>query len=398
MKNNRTSSLIGAARLFLLCLVLIGSVDAVTLGQARVESFLNQPLRATIPLMGLADGQHRDLRLRLANQDDFERLGIAYEEGLADLQFAVVRDSGEWVVRVTTRGPVREPFLDFPLQLSWSGGRLVRQYSLLLDPVSRPAPIRDATVAEPAPVVRPAPAATGTQAGHGGTDAAPGAPVEIARDTVQVARGDTLWLIAERVKPAGITTRQMAMALLRANPEAFIDGNLNRLRAGADLQIPPLGLVQQLDASAARNAFSAEIRRWRQPAIATPPRTLETVPGTTRSGHHHGTGRGGRAAAGGRARPGTVRPTKRLARRPARPSRRHHARRLPARKKDRRTSPSCASSARNRGMPTIRRPRCRSSCWSRWRRSRRPASTPARSRRGSPGSRQSSAAWRSWSR
>lgn len=271
----RTYPVVDAARIFLLGLLLIGSADAVTMGQARVESYLNQPLSATIPLIGLADGQHRDLRLRLANQAAFDRLGITYEPSLADLQFAVVREGDDWVVRVTTRRPVREPFLDFPLQLSWTGGRLVRQYSLLLDPVSRPTPIRDATVTGQAPVARPASPGPATA-----TPPAPRtvAPVSIARDTVTVRRGDTLWLVAERVRTAGITTRQMAMALLRANPEAFIDGNLNRVRAGAELRIPPLGFIQQLDPAAARAAFAAEIERWRRPAVATAPRSVERAP------------------------------------------------------------------------------------------------------------------------
>ena len=123
---------------------------AVTLGQARVLSYLNQPLNAEIPLVGLTPGEEEGLRLRVANQTYFERLGIAYTRAVTDLQFNVVQNEGRWVVRVTTPTPVTEPFLDFPVQMAWSGGQLIRQYTRLLDPPSRPTTVRSATVTQSA--------------------------------------------------------------------------------------------------------------------------------------------------------------------------------------------------------------------------------------------------------
>jgi FimV-like protein len=232
--------------------------QAVTLGEARVNSFLNQPLNAEIDLIGLAAGQHEDLRLRIANDRHFERLGIAYTRFLTALTFDVAQMDGRWIVRARSTQPVTEPFLDFPLQMTWPGGQLIKQYTLLLDPPRR---IQTAKVTRTRQAKTPA-----TPARSPVTDG--------ASSYGPVKSGETLWPIAQRLKPRGITTRQMAMALLRANPQAFIDGNINKLRAGATLEIPQRSFIEQLDATAARAEFTAQTRQWQAP-VATSPRVVE---------------------------------------------------------------------------------------------------------------------------
>jgi FimV-like protein len=251
-------SLIGA--LLLLC----AGAEAATLGEAQVKSFLNQPLEVEIALVGLRPGEQEDLRLRVANQEHFERLGIVYDSFLADLRFDVAQVDGRWVVRTRSNRPVTEPFIDFPLQMSWPGGQLIRQYTLLIDPVRR---VQRPTAASAAPAAAPA--------------AQPRTPLAQPRALEAygpVKPGETLWPIAQQLRPRGVTTQQMAIALLRANPQAFIDNNVNRLRAGATLSIPPLEVIQQLDAAAARAEFAAQTRpRQATPPVATSPRTLETA-------------------------------------------------------------------------------------------------------------------------
>jgi FimV-like protein len=251
-------SLIGAVLLF------CAGADAATLGEARVKSFLNQPLDVEIALVGVRPGEHEDLRLRIANQEHFERLGIIYDNFLADLRFEVVQIDGRWAVRTRSNRPVTEPFIDFPLQMSWPGGQLIRQYTLLIDPVRR---IERASVATAAPAAAPA--------------AQPRTAIAQPRALEAygpVKPGETLWPIAQQLRPRGVTTQQMAIALLRANPQAFIDNNVNRLRAGATLSIPPLDVIQQLDAAAARAEFAAQTRpRQAVPPVATSPRALETA-------------------------------------------------------------------------------------------------------------------------
>ncbi len=250
----------------LLCVILlcVGTADAVTLGNARVNSFLNQPLDVEIDIVGLAPEQNQDLRLRIANQSHFDRLGIAYEHFLADLTFDVVRDGQQWLVRVRSDRPLTEPFIDFPLQMNWPGGSLIKQYTLLLDPPARVRPARTTRPrAQPTAAARSQPAPTPESESTSN-------PFTYG----PVRAGETLWPIAKRFKPSGVTTRQMAMALLRANPSAFIDGNVNRLRAGSILTIPSTAFVQELDAVTANTEFAAQNRRW-QASVATSQRPVE---------------------------------------------------------------------------------------------------------------------------
>jgi FimV-like protein len=242
--------------------------QAVTLGEARVNSYLNQPFDAEIELIGMERGQHADLRLRVANQDYFERLGIAYTPTLADLSFEVVQIGNRWIVRARSSRPVTEPFIEFPLQMRWPGGQMIRQYTLLLDPLQ---PVRRSTAAQTTAAERPSTAPT-APAAVTNRDTRP----SLANRYGPVQRGETLWPIAQKLKPSGITTRQMAMALLRANPQAFINGDINRLRAGAVLQIPARAFVEELSAEQARRQFTEATQR-RQPAVATSPRTTPDV-------------------------------------------------------------------------------------------------------------------------
>ena len=243
--------------LFLSLLAPLAS-QAVTLGEARVRSYLNQPLNAEIDLIGLAAGQHEDLRLRIANDRHFERLGISYTQFLNALTFDVAQSDGRWIVRARSTRPVTEPFLDFPLQMTWPGGQLIKQYTLLLDPPRRVQPARAARTSRATPASKPAASRISADTGSYGP----------------VRSGETLWPIAKKLKPRGITTRQMAMALLRANPQAFIDGNVNKLRAGSTLTIPQRAFIEQLDAATARAQFSAQTRAWQAP-VATSPRPVE---------------------------------------------------------------------------------------------------------------------------
>jgi pilus assembly protein FimV len=256
----RRAGATGAARVarsLLLTCLLGTNAQALTLGSASVKSYLNQPLDAEIPVIGMTPRQQEDLRVRVADPPHFERLGIVYAPVVNDLRFDIAQDGARWIVRVRSDLPISEPFLDFPLQMTWPGGRLVKQYTLLLDPPTRVAPARTS--------VRR-------------TGAAVDAPARAGDVYGPVQRGETLWPIAESLRPAGITTRQIAIALVRANPAAFIDGNVNGLRAGATLTVPSREFIEQLGPADARAEFVAQTRRWQAP-VATSPRPV-TAPGS----------------------------------------------------------------------------------------------------------------------
>ena len=230
--------------LFLGVLTLVlapGGAFSLGLGDIRLNSYLNQPLDAEIALSLASGDELETLDVDLASREAFDRYGLTRPAFLDDLNFQVVRGPGGPTVKVDSSRPILEPFVTFLLEARWAGGRVLREYTVLLDPpvyvpgeqaapvVEAPAPTRSAPLRPTAPVAEPR------------ATPAP-APVAAPRDGAEygpVRRRETLWAIAERVRPDGsVSMNQMMIALFRANPGAF-DGNVNRLRAGAILRVPP---------------------------------------------------------------------------------------------------------------------------------------------------------------
>jgi pilus assembly protein FimV len=238
---------------------------ALGLGEIDLRSALNQPFMAEIPVTSDSADEVAGLRVNLASADTFDQYGLDRPAFLGDLAFAVVNRQGRTIVRITSRQPVTEPFVTMLLEVRWPQGRLLREYTVLLDPpvlapgagrVAAPAPSRPASPA----VRREEPASTGTQP----SARAEPSPPRFGGDTFgPVQRNATLWGIAQRLRPsASVSMNQMMLAIYRANPEAFV-GNINRLKAGAILRVPDAAEIGQLGRS---EAF-AEVRRqnetWR---------------------------------------------------------------------------------------------------------------------------------------
>ena len=121
--------------ILLLCLIT-GEVWALGLGDIRLDSALNEPLRAEIQLLSASPDEMANLIIAIASADTFERFGLDRPLFMRDLEFSVVpsgRTDGN-IIRVTSISPVTEPFLTFLVEASWSRGRLLREYTLLLDP------------------------------------------------------------------------------------------------------------------------------------------------------------------------------------------------------------------------------------------------------------------------
>ena len=256
-----------------------GAALSLGLGDIRLNSYLNQPMNAEIALSVASAAELDTLRVELAPAEVFRRYGLERPAYFDELGFQLRRTGAtSAVVQVTSPRPIVEPFLTFLVEARWSGGRILREYTVLLDPpvflpapeaAPAPPPVVDAP--RPAPVARPAPAPSPV------TEAAP-LRRELGEDFGPVRRNDTLWGIAQRVRPDdGVTTNQVMVALFRANPNAF-DGNINRLRAGAILRVP----AREQMASIATGEANAEVRRqneaWRGAAPAQ--RRLELAPPT----------------------------------------------------------------------------------------------------------------------
>ncbi|NHA15525.1 FimV/HubP family polar landmark protein [Thioalkalivibrio sp. XN279] len=263
-----------------------GAALSLGLGEIRLNSYLNQPLDAEISLSISSPEERESLRVAMASPEAFARYGLARPAYFDDIQFDV-RASGPSAatIVVSTSRPVVEPFLTFLVEASWNGGQILREYTVLLDPpVFLPAPEPQAAPAPAVEAPRPAPEAVSRPAPEPPPVAAP-APVarDYDYDTQYgpVQRNETLWGIAQRVRPdASFTTNQVMVALFEANPEAF-DGNINRLRAGAILRVPSRDRM----AATTTTQANAEVRRqnqaWSTAAAApAPERRLELAPPT----------------------------------------------------------------------------------------------------------------------
>lgn len=220
---------------------------ALGLGEIELESALNQEFEAEIVLTNVRGLEPQEILPGLASQEDFERVGIERTYELTDLRFSVVtNDDGDLAVRITSTRPVVEPFLNFLVEVLWPSGRILREYTVLLDPpvfgeqgVERiAAPVQRQTTPRPAAQRRPEPepepepeVATRERRLDQGSRS--------GEEYGMTGPGDTLWAIAMDVRPNdNVSVQQMMLALKRANPDAFINNNINLLKAGYVLRIP----------------------------------------------------------------------------------------------------------------------------------------------------------------
>ncbi|WP_374581918.1 FimV/HubP family polar landmark protein [Pseudoduganella sp.] len=271
------------------------SVNAAGLGKLTVLSSLGQPLRAEIELTSVSPEEASELVAKLASPEAFRAANIDFNPALMSLRFEVEARGARQFIRVTSTQAINEPFVDMLLELTWTNGRLVREYTFLLDPadlrtaqapqVAAPVDVRSARPAAApaaAPSAAPAPAAPRepSRAAPRESAVAQDAP---AADSYQVKRGDTLGRIAGRLKPADVSLDMMLVALYRANPDAFAGNNMNRLKSGTILSVPDANTVKGTSQGEAHgvvvahandfNAYRAKLAG--QVAAATPAKEAE---------------------------------------------------------------------------------------------------------------------------
>ena len=284
-----------------LVLLLSSEVWAIGLGDINLDSALNEPLRAEIELLSATPEELANLNVGLASAETFTRYGIDRPFYLQGIEFNVVADSPNGaVVQIRSRAPVTEPFLTFLVEATWSSGRLLREYTVLLDPPTYAPP-----AVQEAPAVEAPRRSTPTDSGR--IERQPPPPPQQQRATPPAAqprvtpppsqpreddyvpppmpgespystapagdyfveRGDTLWGIASRMRPDNrLTMNQTMMAIFEANPEAF-SNNINRLSAGASLRIPSADEVFQISRYDAFSSVKQHNEEWGGPGAFT---------------------------------------------------------------------------------------------------------------------------------
>lgn len=240
-------------------------LQAATLGQAIVLSTIGQTLNAEIELAAVTNAELESLTVRAAPPEAYAEANLDYSALLRSLRFSLEKTGERNVIRVTSDQAVNEPFLTILFEFTTSGNRMMRQYALLLDP---PA-INESPVAAPAQQT----AQQTAQQIAPPTETAAAAPLTpaavtlVAGDAARVVRrGDTLARIAVQVRPEGAQLEQVLVAIQRANPGAFEGRNMNRVKSGSVLLVPPVDAIKAIDAMEARRlvrAQTADFARYR---------------------------------------------------------------------------------------------------------------------------------------
>ncbi|MBZ9560209.1 MULTISPECIES: FimV/HubP family polar landmark protein [unclassified Modicisalibacter] len=254
--------------------LLVASPVTLALGLAEpeVRSSLDAPLRARLPLTDLGGLDPSLLKARLASAAAFDEAGIPRTTLAESVKVAIERSRGDLAVTLTTRQPVNEPYLDLLLTLEWPGGRQRREITLLLDPPGyAQMPALAPGAATPA---RPASSAGSVATGESSSPAEGAAASAAATpQSLRVAPGDTLSGLASRVRPAGASLEQTMLALQRANPDAFADGNVNNLRAGVTLDVPSRDAILAREPEVADRQIRDQTRQWQSEDSTSPPDT-----------------------------------------------------------------------------------------------------------------------------
>lgn len=265
-----------AFSVWLALLIVPFSAQGLGLGEITLNSALNQPLDADIELLSVDQQDLATLTATMASRDLFARYGLDRASFLDSISLDVrSQPGGRHVIHVSSNRSISEPFVTMLIELNWRRGRMLREYTVLLDP-----PIFAAQPAQPAPtpVVAPTPrATTGTIVRVPGAiaepepeaepeyrqPAMPGAlPAAERPGEYMVQRHDTLWELSRDMRPAGTGINQMMIAMFRANPDAFY-GNINRLKAGVILRIPDSVEMAGINRAAANEEVRRQMAEWR---------------------------------------------------------------------------------------------------------------------------------------
>lgn len=283
MKASIKASLIATA----IAMLPLGS-NAAGLGSIHVFSGIGQPLRAEVEL-NAGNEELQSLSVRVASPEAFRQANLQYSATMSGLRFSVERRGSRPVVKIASDRPFNDPFVDLLIELNWASGRLVREYTFLLDPVPAGAPAAVAGRGA-APVAAPPAASAAPAPRKGPASQQASASGTAGGGRVEVKKGDTLHRIAEANRPEGASLDQMLVALFRENPGAFDGGNINRLRSGSIVTVPPEARVREIDPAQARRevqAQSADFSAYRRKlagAVAARPAAAETAPSRSDTG------------------------------------------------------------------------------------------------------------------
>ncbi len=248
--------------------------QAAGLGKLTVVSGLGEPLNAEVELLSTTKEELASLTAQLAPSEVFADQGVERAAILSAIRVEVgKRPDGTPILHLTSSQPINDPFLDMLIQVEWSSGRLLREYTALLDPPgygdrsgsTATATLPSAGAAPQAEVVPGAPSEALPRKGKGRKATAPAgaeAPIAANPEDHVVQKGDTLHAIAVQNQVDGVSLEQMLVGLYRANKEVFVGNNMNRLKVGQIIHVPPQEELQAITKAEAAKEIRVQTADW----------------------------------------------------------------------------------------------------------------------------------------
>lgn len=265
--------------LLALCIAMPTSSWALGLDEIDVSSALNERFVGSIDLLDAQGFQPSEIVVSMASREDFERVGVERFFYLTNLKFEVQMSGDTPKVKVSSSQPVSEPYLNFIVEVLWPRGRLLKEYTVLLDPptfsqAAAPAvsaPAQETARVEPAPSQprRTQPSAQTRPATQVAVPSSPSRSNTPRRldGELMTTRDDTLWKIASRTRASEqVSVNQQMLAIQRKNPNAFMRNNINLLKAGYVLDLPSESEALSVNSQAAANDVAAQTDDWRSGA------------------------------------------------------------------------------------------------------------------------------------
>jgi pilus assembly protein FimV len=253
------------------------SVFAAGLGQLNVASGIGEPLKAEIELLSVTDSEKASLKASIAPEETYATQGLDRPASHKDINVQITKDAnGKDILKLISNQPITEPFLDMLVEVEWETGRILREYTVLLDPPGYRNQLSAAQIQAPtiksvnnisskpvAPIKQTQPLENTASRNTASKPSVTDTQNDLTEDYL-TRKGDTLSKIARRLKPEGVSLDQMLIGLYESNPEAFAGNNMNRLKVGKILQPPTEEALNAISRKEAAKEIKVQTANWNE--------------------------------------------------------------------------------------------------------------------------------------